>query len=144
MTKTRDQGTTGRTVRREDHTSRTSTDRIVAATRTGGERTDLTNATTILELLGGAEFISTTAASNLLGSNTELQMTVAPCGRSRKTINAVVIRVEADGTYHLWLGRHYRTGTKVRTTSEHHGVPRNELRALFGRETRLTSQGRRE
>ena len=127
----------------EDQTSKTKPDGMVAATQTSGDRTDLTNATTILGLLGGPEFIRTTGARNLIGSTRELQMTIATCGRSRKTINSVVIRLEADGKYRMWLGRHYQKGTTVHTTSEHDGVPPNELQALFGRETGLTIQARR-
>ena len=115
-------------------------DVVVAATLTGGNSADLSKAKTVLRLLGGAGFIERTGATNLVGSSEELQMTIAPCGRPRKTINAVVIRFAADGTYRVWFGHHYQRGPSVRTISEHEEVQANELQALFGRQTGVTIQ----
>ena len=126
----------------QNEANKTSSVDIVAAGLTGGGTADLTNAKTILTLLGGPEFITRTGATSLLGATDELQVNIPLCGRARKTINAVVIHLAADGTYHVWFGRHYRRSLRLRTASEHDGVGANQLQALFSRETGLTISAR--
>jgi len=94
--------------------------------------TDMTVANTILQQLGGRQFIAMTGAKNLTGSADTLTMKI---GRNAKTISHVKIKLTAMDDYTVEFIRVRKFDAK--TVAKVEGVYAENLRQVFTANTGL-------
>lgn len=93
-------------------------------------------ANTILEQLGGAQFVACTGATNLYGSSNSLSFSLQGGGGCRNGINRVVVELMPSDTYAVKFYR-FRRGSKLVTVEEHDDVYFDALQDVFERATGL-------
>lgn len=92
-------------------------------------------AQTILSQLGGNKFLAMTGAQCVAGTN---WLTVILPRASRK-INSIVIRLEADDTYHMSFNRRTNHGLNITQQASEHGVYADMLQTMFTAHTGLAT-----
>lgn len=95
---------------------------------------DLTVANTILEQMGGRQFIIMTGARNLVGDINSLRFSLTG---AKDEINKVIIRLEPSDTYTVSFYKMRDHGTSLYLVSEHSDIYFDVLQDVFERATGL-------